>query len=258
MIFNVSTHRHRGMQEQSIAPKSSLHHLQGENVLLWREALVLLNSMGYARGLQRNVPAQKTRKPLQNEASILLYPTDIPVYRYNVCLIPTSSLFPRWHGCWLQFRLFTHFQDAFSQLNAVFKVMTCNSTLSACAAVTLWRWSLELYRCLQSHLGVAEIHWFLRRSLQRCWKNPKFSSKVGNPPKKDIGRLYLYLVRHCISYSRLEWIWRCAWFLFEMLLVQIQHRTELSDTRRPNMQLRRLQAVLCLAHARDLGSGWLH
>eukprot|EP00434_Breviolum_minutum_P007722 symbB.v1.2.006811.t1/scaffold409.1/size210228/14 len=56
-----------------------------ENVLQWRETLVLLNSMGI-RGLQRNV-------------------------------------------------------------------MTCNSALSACAAVALWRWSLELYRCLQSSVS---------------------------------------------------------------------------------------------------------
>ena len=61
--------------------------------------------------------------------------------------------------------------------------MTCNSTLSACAAVALWRGSLELYRCLQSHLGVAEIRWFLRRSLQRCWKNGNSHLKLA-PPKK--------------------------------------------------------------------------
>ena len=78
--------------------------------------------------------------------------------------------------------------------------MTCNSALSACAAVALWRWSLELYRCLQSHLVVwwNPLGFYGRivqdvGGMEKSRLNLTIFIESVSTLKKNIGRLYLYL-----------------------------------------------------------------
>lgn len=121
------------------------------------------------------------------------------------------------------------------QLIAVFKAMTCNSTLSACAAVALWRWSLELYRCLQSHVVWWNPLVFTEES-SKMLEEWKFSSKFDKfhlklaPPKKN-GRLYLAIwgsLSPTVAWNEFEDMLICLIFV-EMLSVEIQHRTQLGD-----------------------------
>lgn len=129
-----------------------------------------------------------TRKPLPNESSILLYPTDINLPSSPNSLSCKNHFLHFLTGCFLQIRVFPHFQDAtvgiptthcFFQGNDLQLSVEC---LCCCSIVAMELGAVQMSS--KSLGGVVKSVGFLRTNRPRCWRNGKISSKFDNFHRK--------------------------------------------------------------------------